>query len=271
LTFVDASYPTEARDRAYAALAAAAPGDLANVWLCNSGTEANEAALKFARSATDATTIVATKQAFHGRTMGALATTWKRAYKEPFEPLIDAVEFVPYGEEAALREVVDDDTAAFIVEPVQGEGGVTPAPAGYLETARAVTEAHDAALIFDEVQTGMGRTGTMWACQARNVVPDILTTAKGLGNGLPVGATVVADWVAEDAGSHNATFSGGPVVSAALAETVETVIEEEWPAHAGRIGERLRGDLTDRLGDAVRDVRGEAWRNPGRPRVGPRA
>ena len=257
LTFVQASYPVEARERAYDVLAAAAPGDLGNVWLCNSGTEANEAALKFARSATGDSKIVATMQGFHGRTMGALATTWTKKYREPFEPLIGDVEFVPYGDADALAEAVDDETAAVIVEPIQGEGGINVPPEGYLQSARELTEDAGAALIFDEVQTGVGRTGTMWASEPSGVVPDVLTSAKGLANGLPVGAALCADWIAEGAASHNSTFSGGPVISAALDATVSTVIEEAWPAHADEVGAYLRAELEDALGDSVREVRGE--------------
>jgi len=256
LTFVQASYPTDVRDRAYATMAAAAPGDLENVWLCNSGTEANEAALKFARSATGRSKLVATTRGFHGRTMGALATTWKDEYKAPFEPLVGDVEFVEYGDAEAMREAVDDETAGVVLEPVQGEGGVNPAPDGYLEAVREVTDEAGAAFILDEVQTGVGRSGDLWACEGAGVVPDVLTTAKGLGNGLPVGATLVADWVADGAGSHNATFSGGPVISAALDATVSTVVEEDWPAHAADVGSYLREQLRERAGDAVREVRG---------------
>jgi acetylornithine/LysW-gamma-L-lysine aminotransferase len=257
LTFAQASYPVDSRDRAYATLAAAAPGDIGKVWLCNSGTEANEAGLKFARSATGRSKLVATTRGFHGRTMGALATTWKSAYKEPYEPLIGDVEFVPYGDEAELREAIDGETAGVIMEPIQGEGGINEPPAGYLEAAREETEEAGAALIFDEVQTGVGRTGELWNCEKRDVTPDMLTTAKGLANGLPVGATLCADWVAEGAASHNATFSGGPVVSAALDATVSTVVEEEWPAHAESVGKYLRESLREELGDDVREVRGE--------------
>jgi acetylornithine/LysW-gamma-L-lysine aminotransferase len=257
LTFVQASYPVDARDRAYAAVAAAGPGDLDDVWFCNSGTEANEAALKFARSATGNSKIVATTRGFHGRTMGALATTWKQAYREPFEPLIGDVEFVEYGDAAAMIEAVDEETAAVILEPIQGEGGINQPQDGYLKMIRALTDETGAAMILDEVQTGVGRTGRLWSCERAGVVPDVLTAAKGLGNGLPVGATLVKDWVAADAGPHNATFSGGPVVSAAVAETVETVVDEEWPAHAGRVGEYLRAELRAALGDDVREVRGE--------------
>ena len=257
LTYVQASYPNSARTALYERLAETAPDPIGKVWLCNSGTEANEAALKFARSATGNSKIVATMQGFHGRTMGSLATTWKNEYKEPYEPLIDGVEFVPYDDGEALSEAVDEDTAGVIVEPVQGEGGINPASAEYLQTAREVTEAAGAALIFDEVQTGLGRTGTLWNCEQAGVVPDVLTSAKGLANGLPMGATLCRDWIAEDYGSHASTFSGGPVVSAAAEATVSTVVGDDLPAHAAATGDYLRTELEAALGDEVREVRGE--------------
>ncbi|WP_181687271.1 aspartate aminotransferase family protein [Halorhabdus salina] len=257
LTYVQASYPVETRTDLYNTLAAVAPGDIDNVWLCNSGTEANEAALKFARSATGDSKIVATMQGFHGRTMGALATTWKDKYKKPYEPLIGDVEFVPYDDSEALAEAVDDETAAVIMEPIQGEGGIHAASTEYLESAREITENAGAALIFDEVQTGMGRTGSLWACEKSGVVPDMLTTAKGLANGFPMGATLCRDWIAENYGSHASTFSGGPVVSAAAETTISTLVEEEIPQHAADVGEYLRGQLRDELGDSTREIRGE--------------
>ncbi len=257
LTYVQASYPVDVRTELYERLADTAPDGIDKTWLCNSGTEANEAALKFARSATGNSKIVATMQGFHGRTMGALATTWKNKYKKPYEPLIGDVEFVPYDDSEAIQEAVDDDTAAVIVEPVQGEGGINPASAEFLQTTREATEDAGAALIFDEVQTGMGRTGTLWAAEGSGVVPDMITSAKGLGNGLPIGATLCQDWIADNYGSHASTFSGGPVISAAANATVETIIEEEIPAHAAEIGEYLRGQLEAEVGDAARDIRSE--------------
>ena len=259
LTYVQASYPVGVRTELYELLADTAPGDIGKTWLCNSGTEANEAALKFARAATDEgqTKIIATMQGFHGRTMGALSTTWKDKYKKPYEPLIGDVEFVPYNDREALEEAVDEDTAAFIVEPVQGEGGINPATKEFLQDAREMTREAGTALVFDEVQTGMGRTGTLWAAEQIGVVPDMLTSAKGLGNGFPVGATLVRDWVAENYGSHASTFSGGPVISAAAGATVSTMVDAGIPAHAGEVGEYLKSELEAALGDDVREVRGE--------------
>ena len=256
LTYVQASYPVDARDALDDRLTAVAPGDMEHVWLCNSGTEANEAALKFARSATGREKLVATMQGFHGRTMGSLSTTWKSKYKEPFEPLIEDVEFVPYGDADALDDAIDESTAGFIVEPIQGEGGINPGTTKYLRAAREITEQAGAALIADEVQTGLGRTGEMWATEHAGVVPDITTSAKGLANGLPIGATLCKEWIAEGAGPHGSTFSGGPVVCAAADATLSIIEAEDVPAHAATIGEYLATELDTALGDAVRDIRG---------------
>ncbi|PSQ30485.1 aspartate aminotransferase family protein [Halobacteriales archaeon QS_9_67_15] len=257
LTYVQASYPNAARTALYDLLAETAPGDIDYTWLCNSGTEANEAALKFARSATGESKVVATMQGFHGRTMGSLATTWKSKYKEPYEPLMGDVEFVPYGDPEAMAEAIDDETAAVIVEPVQGEGGINPGTKEFLQTARVETATSGAALVFDEVQTGMGRTGTLWASEWADVVPDMITAAKGLGNGFPVGATLCREWIANNYGSHASTFSGGPVISAAAGATVSTIVDEDVPTHASDVGAYMQERLEAAVGDDVRDVRGE--------------
>jgi acetylornithine/LysW-gamma-L-lysine aminotransferase len=259
LTYVQASYPVGVRTELYEKLATLAPGDVGKVWLCNSGTEANEAAMKFARSATGRQKVVATRRGFHGRTLGALAMTWKQKYREPFEPVAGGVEFVPYGDEDALAEAVDDETAAVFLEPVQGEGGINPAPTGYLQAARDVTDDAGAALVFDEIQTGVGRTGLLWACERAGVVPDVLTTAKGVANGLPLGATLCREWVAADAGDHGSTFSGGPVVSAAANATLDVLVEEDLPAQANRVGSYMTQELrraTEEHDLPVREVRG---------------
>ncbi|MFP9190616.1 aspartate aminotransferase family protein [Natrialbaceae archaeon A-CW1-1] len=261
LLFVQASYPVKARTDLHTRLAALAPGVLENVWLCNSGTEANEAALKFARSATGGTKLVAATRAFHGRTAGTLSATWKPKYKKPFEPLLEDVEFVTYGDSDELEAAVDDDTAAVILEPIQGEGGINPAPAGYLAAAREITADTNTALIFDEIQTGLGRTGTTWACQNEGiagdgVTPDILTTAKGLASGLPLGATLCADWIAEEAGPHGSTFSGNPVVCAAANATIDVLVDEQLAGNAADVGDYLQAEL-EASDVPLRDVRGE--------------
>jgi len=257
LLYVQASYPTAVRTALYERLADCGPGDVDDVWLCNSGTEANEAALKFSRHATGRSKVVSTMQGFHGRTMGSLAATWKDEYREGFGPLAGDIEFVPYGDEDAMAEAVDEETAAVILEPVQGEGGVNPAPEGYLQSVRETTEAAGAAMVLDEIQTGLGRTGDLWAAEGHGVVPDVLTTAKGLGSGLPIGATLCRDWIAEDSGNHGSTFSGGPVVAAAAGATLDVIEDEALVENAADAGAYLRERLVETVGDDVRDVRGQ--------------
>jgi acetylornithine/LysW-gamma-L-lysine aminotransferase len=256
LFYVQASYPHAARTALYEQLADVAPVDVDNVWLCNSGTEANEAALKFARHATGRSKIIATKRGFHGRTMGSLAATWKDKYKKGFGPLAQDFEFVEYGDSEAMAEAVDDDTAAVIIEPLQGEGGINPVSTEYLQSVRVQTATSGAALILDEIQTGLGRTGELWAADKYDVVPDVLTTAKGLASGLPMGATLCRDWIAEDSGNHGSTFSGGPVVSAAAGATLDVLERESLPTHAAEMGEYIREEVESRLSDDVREVRG---------------
>ena len=260
LLYVQGSYPVETRTELYGKLGALAPGDLRKVWLCNSGTEANEAAMKFARSATGREKIIAAKRGFHGRTMGALAMTWKGKYRDAFEPLAGGVEFVDYGDAEELAEAVDDETAAVFLEPVQGEGGVNPATAEYLRAARDLTEDAGAALVFDEIQTGLGRTGALWACEHAGVTPDALTTAKGLASGLPMGATLCADWLADEAGDHGSTFSGGPLVAAAANATLDGIVGRDLPGHAAEVGGYLHDELSAAIDEhdlGVREVRGQ--------------
>ena len=204
------------------------------VFFANSGAEAIEAAIKLSRR-TGRSGIVAAEGAFHGRTTGALALTHKPAYREPFEPLIPGVSHVPYGDEAALRAAVTTETAAVVLEPVQGEAGVlSPGPA-YLQLARELTREHGALLILDEIQTGIGRTGTWFAFQQAGIVPDAITLAKGLGGGVPIGALIafgpeVAGMLT--AGQHGTTFGGNPLAAAAALAVLETIEEQGLLAHA---------------------------------------
>ena len=215
----------------------------ARVFLANSGTEANEAALKLARKAAGPgrTVLVAAENGFHGRTLGALAVTGKEAIRAPFGPYGTEVRFVPHGDAAALRAAADGGTAAVIVEPVQGEAGVVPAPDGYLADVRAVCDATGAAFILDEIQSGVGRTGHWFAHQAAGVRPDILTLAKGLGGGLPIGACVGFGRFATAfaKGDHGSTFGGNPVAAAAALAVLDTVDKDDLLGNAARTGAAL--------------------------------
>jgi acetylornithine aminotransferase len=225
------------------------------VFLSNSGTEANEAALKLTRR-TGRTRLVAMEGSFHGRTMGSLALTSKAAYREPFEPLPGDVTFVPYGDADALAAAVDDTTAAVIVEPLQGEAGVVVPPAGFLAAAREITTRHGALLWIDEVQTGVGRTGAWLAYTESGVVPDIVTLAKGLGGGVPIGATIGLGAAATllEPGNHGTTFGGNPVACAAALAVMDTIEKEGLLEAAVARGDQLRAILTSV--DQVTDVEG---------------
>lgn len=209
----------------------------ARVFFCNSGTEANEIAFKISRL-TGRTNVVAAENGFHGRTMGALALTGQPAKREPFEPLPGNVTHVPYGDVDALERVVDSNTAAVFLEPIMGEGGVVTPPPGYLVAAREITAKHGALLILDEVQTGVGRTGTFYAHQHDGITPDVVTLAKGLGGGLPIGACLAIGDTAEllTPGMHGSTFGGNPVCTAAALAVLRTLAEDDLVARADVLG-----------------------------------
>lgn len=216
------------------------------VFFVSTGTEANEAAFKATRR-TGRTTVVAAEGSFHGRTMGALALTAKAAAREPFEPLPGDVRWVPYGDEDALAEAVDETVAAILLEPIQGEAGVVDPPHGYLTAARRIATDHGALLWLDEVQTGVGRTGDWFAFQAEGVTPDLVTLAKGLGGGLPIGACVGLGEAGAllGPGQHGTTFGGNPVATAAALTVLETIETGDLRANARRVGAVLRDGLAD--------------------------
>jgi acetylornithine/N-succinyldiaminopimelate aminotransferase len=232
----------------------------AKVFLTNSGTEANEAAFKVTRR-TGRTHVVAAQGGFHGRTMGSLALTSKEAYRTPFAPLPGEVTFVPYGDADALASAVTDETAAILLEPIQGEAGVVVPPEGYLAAARATADAHGALLWLDEVQSGMGRTGRWFAHHAPHigggVTPDIVTVAKGLGGGFPIGACLGVGAAGDllEPGNHGTTFGGNPVACAAALAVLATIEGEGLLEHATVLGHKLRDGLA--ADPRVAEVRGE--------------
>ncbi|MGH3685767.1 MAG: acetylornithine transaminase [Pseudonocardiaceae bacterium] len=215
------------------------------VLFCNSGSEANEVAFKIARR-TGRPKLVAAYGAFHGRTMGALALTGQSAKRDPFEPMPPGVVFVTYGDPAALRSVVDEDTAAVFLEPVQGENGVVIPPEGYLQAAREITAESGALLVLDEVQTGIGRTGSWFAHQSVGVVPDVVTLAKGLGGGLPIGACIGIGPAAHllQPGQHGSTLGGNPVCCAAALAVLRTIAADGLLDHAARLGKQIAAEVT---------------------------
>ena len=222
------------------------------VFFCNSGTEANEAALKLVRRRQGGglrgpgrEVIVAADHGFHGRTMGALAITGKDSIREPFGPFGFDVRWVPYGDAGALSEAIDTTVAALFLEPTQGEGGVIPAPAGYLAAARRACDDAGALLVLDEIQSGIGRTGAWFAHQAEGIVPDVLTLAKGLGGGLPIGACVgFGDSSAALAkGDHGSTFGGNPIACAASLAVLDTIESEDILASVKAVGESLASGI----------------------------
>ncbi|EIV96435.1 acetylornithine transaminase [Frankia sp. QA3] len=238
------------------------PDGGAKIFFANSGAEANEAAIKIARR-TGRPEIVAAEGSFHGRTLGALSITGQPAKRAPFEPLLPGVRFVPYGDAAALRSAVGEQTAAVFLEPTLGEAGVVPPPAGYLAEARAACDAAGALLVFDEVQSGIGRTGSWFAHQAVGVQPDVVTLAKGLGGGLPIGACIGIGAAADllRPGDHGSTFGGGPIVCAAALAVLDTIAAEGLLDHATRLGDRLAAQIAAAGIPGIAGVRGVGlWR-----------
>ena len=216
------------------------------VFFCNSGAEANEAAIKLARKAKRGGEVVVLHGAFHGRTYGALSATPQEAKQAPFAPLVPGFRAVE-PDAAALAAAIDERTAAVLLEPVQGETGVHPLSEELLAAARSACDTHGAALIFDEIQTGMGRTGSLWAYQQTAVVPDAITVAKALGGGLPIGALVTGERLADvlEPGDHGSTFAGGPVVCRAALAALELTDEESLLASVRELGQRLAGALAE--------------------------
>lgn len=238
-------------------LTSLAPEGLSRAFLSNSGAEAVEAAIKFARLATGRKGIVATRRGFHGRTLGALSATWQKRYREPFEPLVPGFTHVPYDDLDAMGEAVGEDTAAAIVEIVQGEGGVRPGSGEYFRGLRELCDERGALLIVDEVQTGFGRTGKLFACEHYHLVPDILCLGKGIAGGVPMGATLFGDKIGKlPRGVHGSTFGGNPLACAAGLATLDYIVREDLPRQAAEKGAYLLDRLRRMEAPVIREVRG---------------
>jgi LysW-gamma-L-lysine/LysW-L-ornithine aminotransferase len=257
LTNAHQSFDTPAREEFLQALGALLPPPLTRISFGNSGAEAVEAAIKYARVATGRTGIIATHRAYHGRTYGALAATSDAKYRDPFAPMLEGVRHVPFDDLDALDKVLDDSVAAVIIEPIQGEGGVRVPADGYLKGIRDRCDAHDILLICDEIQTGF-RTGAVLAFSREDIVPDILCLSKSIANGLPLGVTVTTEAVSDRVpkGSHGSTFAGNPLVCAAGTATLRVLADQALHIRAQRAGDRFQERVRGLGLPQVREVRG---------------
>ncbi|MBI3961694.1 MAG: aspartate aminotransferase family protein [Deinococcus sp.] len=235
-----------------------APQGLDRVFLCNSGTEAMETALKLARLATKRPNFVACMRGFHGRTMGALSATYKKEYREPFMPLLDGFSHVPFENLEALEQAVDERTAGVFIEVVQGEGGVRPASSQYLRGVEQLCRQRGTMLIVDEVQTGFGRTGKLFAVEHSGITPDFLCVAKALGGGVPIGAALFNSQKTGEIpkGVHGSTFGGNPLAAAAACAALDVIIGEDLSRRAQELGEYFMNQLRAIQSPLIREVRG---------------
>ena len=245
------SIDNDARDRVLKDLSKILPKKLSHVFFQSTGTEAVEAALKFSRKATKRRKIVAFENAFHGRTMGSLSVTWKPKYRKPYQPLIPEVVFAKFNDVKEVDKVVDDKTAAVIVEPIQGEGGINVASKEFLKALRERTFETNTLLIFDEVQCGFGRTGKVWAFQHYSIEPDILTAGKAIGGGYPVSFVATCSEVAEslEIGDHGTTYGGNPVACTAVSAAINVLLGENVPERAATKGNLLSKRLSELIED----------------------
>lgn len=257
LTTCHQSFYNDMRAAALAAVDEIAPDGLTRSFFSNSGAEAIEAALKFAMASSGKHKIVAAKKGYHGRTLGALSATADPKYRGPFEPLPIPATHTGFNDLEALRAAVDGETAAIILEPVQGEGGIYPADPAYLQGAREIADATGALLIADEIQSGF-RTGVPFSVSRAGVVPDIMVTAKALGNGFPIGLTIVTEAISEKipAGAHGTTYGANPLACRAAITTLDILKKRDLYANAERIGDRLMTGIKALESPKIRDVRG---------------
>jgi len=258
---VHSSFYSKTREEFLQTLIDTAPSGLSQVHLNNSGAESVEAAIKFARKFTGKKKMVAMKGSYHGKSMGALSLTFNPKYREPFQPLVEEVSFSPYGDVDALQNVIDKDTAFVILEPIQGESGIHVPPEGFLQEVRKICDENDSLLIFDEIQSGLGRTGSMWASEHWKTVPDIMCLAKGIAGGVPMGATLVRPDILAviKKGEHSSTFGGNPLACAAGIATLQALTQDGLVENAKSAGEKFLQGL-EKLKSKhkiIREVRGK--------------
>lgn len=247
----------DVRAELLATLARISPPGLKRAFLCNSGTEAVEGALKIARLVTGRKNFVAAMRSFHGRTFGALSATWRREYREPFEPLVPGFSFVPFNNLEAMEKAVNRETAGVILEVVQGEGGVIPGKGEYLRGVQEICRRNGALFILDEVQTGFGRTGKMFACEHYGLEPDLMCVAKGLGGGVPFGAVMIHEKLGEmPKRVHGSTFGGNPLACAAALAAIRYLEEHNLPERAAELGDYFLSRLRRINSPLIREVRG---------------
>ena len=243
------------------ALCDISPQGLNKVFFTNCGTEATEGAIKLARRAKMKSGLIACRNGFHGRSLGAASVTGQESYRTPFSPLIPGMKFVEFGSCDAIEAAIDHETAAIIIEPIQGEGGVNVPPVGYLKGLREIADRHDVLLIFDEIQTGIGRTGKMFAANHEDVTPDILLLGKCLGGGFPVGAIVITDSVAAtiEKGDHGGTYAGNPLACSAVIAVLRELLDRQILEHCQKAGEIVINSLREiqqTVGERIVDIRG---------------
>ena len=245
----------DVRSRMLKKLVEVTPKNLTRAFLCNSGSEAVEAALKFARLHTGRPNFVTAMRGFHGRTMGAVSATFTKKYRDAFEPLVPGFSYVPFNKIEKLEAAIDDNTAAVMLELVQGEGGVNPIQAEYIAAARRLCSERGALLIIDEIQTGFCRTGKFFACEHFDLQPDMMTLAKALGGGVPIGATMINAEINVDLGLHGSTFGGNPLACAAALAAMETYEDEKLAQRADELGAYFESQLIAKPLSQVRTVR----------------
>jgi acetylornithine/LysW-gamma-L-lysine aminotransferase len=237
-----------------------APNNLVRFFFSNSGAESIEAALKFSRKFSQKTGVISMYGGYHGKTFGALSVTYNSKYRKSFSPLLEGVKFVPFGDIASLTEAIDESIGTVILEPIQGESGIIMPPEGYVKAVRDVCTEKKLVLIFDEIQTGLGRTGKMWAGQNWSAVPDIMCIAKGIASGIPTGITFVNEEIANcmNLGEHSSTFAGNPIACSAGSATIDTIIKEDLVTKASDTGTYFKKKLVElkQKHHIIRDVRG---------------